>query len=488
MDYISFLRRGLATTLLPTLLFAGCRGANGVASLPATSLVNAHRFTSSDKIQHIVIVVQENRSFNNLFLGYPGATTQSYGLDSDNKKVPLKPISLKTEWDLQHNGQGFITSCNGTGKIPGTDCRMNGFNKEACNPVAGPCPTVPDLAYAYVPSKETKPYFDMAHQYVLADEMYASDFDISSFESHQYIIAGVNPDTSVDYPSGDWGCTGGPGDQIPIMFKDRKWLNASRQPIKTERPCWDPNTLGDELDAAKLTWAFYAVPVPSSGSFACSGNVFGPDGKSSRGSGIWSAYQAIDHICYGADWAQDVAPFSPPSKFLNDIKAGKLRSVTWITPTDANSDHGGSDSATGPSWVASVVNAIGESQFWDTTAIFVFWDDPGGWYDPEPPAYINNDGLGYRLPMLIISPYARQNYVDHTHYEHGSILKFVEETFGLPPLEPKKDKKASDRRANSPDDAFDFTQAPRAFKKIKAPMDADFFLHQPLDMRPPDTE
>lgn len=450
------------------------------------------------KIEHVVIIVQENRSFNNLFYGYPGATTQSYGLDSENKKIPLKPISLKTTWDMQHNGQGFITSCNGTGtKVQGTDCRMNGFDKESCSPkVYGThCPDSKYLAYSYVPHAETKPYFDMAHQYVLGDEMYASDFDISSFESHQYIIAGVNPKSSVDYPTADWGCPGGPVrlDSIPVLLKGRVWLNNQRQPIKVERPCWNPNTLADELDAAHLSWAFYAVPVGDgvSPKYTCGHGGSGPDGKSSRGSGIWSAYQAIEHICYGPDWANDVAPFAPPSKFLTDIAKGELRAVTWITPTDANSDHGGSDSNAGPSWVASLVNAIGESKFWDSTAIFVFWDDPGGWYDPEPPQYLkesNYDGLGYRLPLLIISPYAKQGYVDHTHYEHGTILKFVENQFGLPPLEDPTDKGASDIRANAPSNAFNFKQAPRKFVPIQAPHDAYYFIHEPLDTRPPDTD
>jgi phospholipase C len=489
------LGRPLSVAALALFALAGCRGSNGIAGPPALPLAGTERgqgafqaLALERKIRHVVIVVQENRSFNNLFFGYHGAKTQSYGYDSNNKKIFLQPTSLATKWDMQHNGQGYIISCNGTGKkIQGTDCRMNGFNKELCHPVKGPCPKRPDLAYAYVPHAETKPYFDMAHQYVLADQMYASDFDISSFESHQYIIAGVNPNSSVDYPDGDWGCTGGPTDQIPILFKYRKWLNEQQRPIKTERPCWNPNTLGDELDDAKLPWAFYAVPVAGGGSFGCGGDEMRPDGASGRGPGIWSAYQAIKHICYGPDWAQDVAPFSPPSKFLTDIKNGELRAVTWITPTDKNSDHGGSNSAQGPSWVASVVNAIGESKFWDSTAIFIFWDDPGGWYDPEPPGYMNKDGLGYRLPLLIISPYAKKGYVDHTHYEHGSILKFVEDRFGLPRLEPP-DELASDRRANSTIGAFDFMQAPRKFVKIKAPLGEDYFIHEPLDTRPPDTE
>jgi phospholipase C len=159
--------------------------------------------------------------------------------------------------------------------------------------------------------------------------------------------------------------------------------------------------------------------------------------------------------------------------------------VTWITPTCKNSDHATCDGNTGPSWVASLVNAVGASKFWSTSAIFVFWDDPGLWYDPEPPAYVDYDGLGFRVPMLIISPYAKKNYVSHTHYEHGSILKFVEDTFSLPRL---NEPHGSDVRANSAADAFDFSQSPRKFVRINAPYDENYFLHEPPDFRPPDSD
>jgi phospholipase C len=471
--------------MVAVALFAtGCRGNNELPSPAALQFAGAQRnhgsSSSAGKIQHVVIVIQENRSFNNLFYGYPGAMTTAYGYDSKNRKIALQPITLATKWDMQHNGVGFINSCNGKGKIPGTRCRMNGFDKETCNAVRARCPHGKDLAYSYVPHSETAPYFAMAQQYVLADQMYASDFDTSSFESHQYIIAGVNPENSVEYPRGTWGCSPDRSDRIYILKKGRKWGRG------TERPCWDPMTLGDELDAATLankcacSWAFYAVALSRGGSGSCPAE--------SGGGGIWSAYQAIKHICYAIgnnDWATDVQPFARPAQFLHDVAQGQLRAVTWVTPTFENSDHGGSGSATGPSWVASVVNAVGESPFWSSTAIFIFWDDSGGWYDPEPPAYLrssNYDGLGYRLPLLIISPYAKKGVVSHTHYEHGSILKFVEETFGLAPLA------ASDRRANSPIDAFDFTQAPRPFVPIQAPYSANYFMREPVNMQPPDTD
>ena len=174
--------------------------------------------------------------------------------------------------------------------------------------------------------------------------------------------------------------------------------------------------------------------------------------------GIWSAYQNVNHIYNGADWAKDV--ISPQTNFFSDVSNGKLRDLTWITPTCDNSDHAGCGSKTGPSWVASLVNAIGESKYWDSTAIFIFWDDYGGWYDPAAPKKLDYDGLGMRLPLLIVSAYAKKGLVSHTHYEHGSILKFVEETFGLPALA------ASDKRATAPDDAFDFNAPPRKFQTV----------------------
>jgi phospholipase C len=294
----------------------------------------------------------------------------------------------------------------------------------------------------------------MGKQYVLADQTYPSVLD-GSFTAHQYLIAGQS-ESAINWPNGSWGCPGGSGDKVTMITQQRL--------IKGyEVPCWDPTTLGDELDAKGVSWAYYATPVNGS-----------PPG-------VWSAYQAINHIYYGPDWKKDV--ISPPKQFLTDVSNGNLRAVSWVTPTAANSDHPGSGSNTGPSWVASVVNAIGESQYWDSTAIFVVWDDWGGLYDPEPPAYVDYDGLGIRVPMIVISPYAKKSYVSHVQYEFGSILKFVEDQFGLARLAP------TDTRATSPEkDCFNFRQAPRQFTPIQSSYDKAFFLRQSTDYRLPDDE
>jgi phospholipase C len=401
------------------------------------------------KIRHVVWVVQENRSFNDIFKGYPGAKTVSKGKDSYGHTITLQPISLKTVYEIDHSAFAMFSACNGTGKLPGTKCRMNGFNLE--REYSGPL----DGQYAYVPRAEAKPYWDMAHQWVLADKLFASQLD-ESFVAHQYIIA-AQAKSSVDVPfTAPWGCGGSKSNVVQILKSDRKYGGV-------QRPCFDYETLGDEFDKAGLQWRFYTShyrkPL----------------------SGLWSGYQAVRHIFRGPDWKTNIV--TPQKRFLTDIAAGKLASMTWITPLCPDSDHLLCGGGFGPSWVASVVNAVGESKFWDSTAIFVQWDDWGGLYDPVPPPYKDYDGLGFRVPLIVISPYARQNRVSHVQYETASVLRFVEDVFGLAQLS------ASDARATSPAaDCFDFSQQPRKYVPIQSPQDASFFLNQPLDPRIPDQQ
>jgi phospholipase C len=156
-----------------------------------------------------------------------------------------------------------------------------------------------------------------------------------------------------------------------------------------------------------------------------------------------------------------------------------------------NSDHPGTGSNTGPAWVASVVNAIGTSPYWNSTAIVVLWDDWGGWYDDAAPPQVDFRGLGIRVPCIVVSPFARvapgqmAGYVSHTQYEFGSVLKFVEETFALPPLGTAA-LGYTDERATSLSDVFNFAQKPRPFGVIPASHDRAFFLHQMPSGLPPD--
>ena len=171
-------------------------------------------------------------------------------------------------------------------------------------------------------------------------------------------------------------------------------------------------------------------------------------------------------------------------RFLKDVAAGKLANFTWITPLCRDSDHLACGVGGGPSWVASLVNAVGESKFWDSTAIFVQWDDWGGVYDPVPPPFLGYDSTGFRVPLIVISPYAKAHYVSHTQYETTSVLRFAEDLFGLDQMT------AADRRATSPaGDCFDFNRKPRKFVPIKSPLGRDYFLYrEPPDYRIPDSD
>src|SRR5262249_40136775 len=161
--------------------------------------------------------------------------------------------------------------------------------------------------------------------FVLSDNTFTSQLD-ESFTSHQYLIA-AQAQQAVNTPGGAWGCSGGKKDTVQTLQQDRSYGN-------NEVACFDYQTLGDELDAAGLSWRFYTSSIGSDG-------------------GTYSAYQAVKHIANGPDWAADV--ITPQTNFLTDVGNGFLANVTWITPTCANSDHMGCGGNTGPSWVASIV-------------------------------------------------------------------------------------------------------------------------------------
>ena len=377
-----------------------------------------------------------------MFLNYPGATTQSYGFDTNGKKIRLHKTGLSTSWDISHNSKSFFEDCDGRGKLPGTDCRLDGWNEQNAG-YGHPS----NFAYAYVPEREIDPYWKMAQQYVLADQMFASNLD-GSFIAHQYSVAAY-ADRAVDNPAGPWGCEGGKGDTIAQLTKKR----TAGKRILT---CFDIPSIATVADRTGFSWRFYTGGIYSDG-------------------GLWSAFQAESKIYNGPDWNDDV--INPPAQFLTDVGNGELANVTWITPTYETSDHPGLLARQGPAWVASLVNAIGTSPFWNSTAIFIMWDDWGGWFDPVAPVYEDYDGLGFRVPLIMISPYAKTGYVTHVQYETASVLRFIEDNFGLAPLAH------SDARANDPaGDAFDYTQKPRKFKKFGGGRSKAYWLGRQRDL------
>ena len=455
------MRRALLVALL---LAAGCSGGGGGSAgvpvappggggPPPTSPPAARKY-----IKHIVVIVQENRSFDNLFHGFPNARSASYGYLHDGTKVALKPAGLLGP-DISHVWLDAIHDWD--------KGRMNGFD---LNPL-GPGKRAGRYAYQYVSRRYVEPYWTMARRYALADEMFPTMFG-GSFTAHLDLIAGTTNLRSglaeVDVPlAKPWGCDAPGGTKTSVLYGNRGEVwGGGPFPCLTQFA-----TMADLLDAAGVSWAYYA-PAVTGGGIA---------GK------VWSEFDAIQNVRRGPDWGRNVV--SPASAVLQDAAAGTLPALSWVIPDAADSDHAGEGSDTGPSWVASVVNAVGEGPDWDSTAIVVLWDDWGGWFDSVPPPQLDFRGLGIRVPCIVISPYAKHGYVSHTQYEFGSVLKFVEEALSLPALQSLgRGSGYTDVRAASISDAFDFKQKPAPFIPIPAPYSRSYFLSAKASERAPDQQ
>jgi phospholipase C len=433
------MNRPLLTLLVADFAFVSCSGGIPASSPGYGSIDTMGRHhlrstnTSSSPIQHVIIMMQENRTPDNLFHYLKGADIANHAM---NKNTPVKmtPLSMTAPFDLNHSHLGFLNDWD-NGKMDGFGTHLNQRNAKY-----GP--------FHYVPYNEAKPYLEMAQQYAFADHMFQTN-QSGSFASHQYIVSGSS---SAD-PTSTWSVASN-AYSSKVGQKPEAGCDANQYSyVKTIDPndgtwgpdvfpCFDRPVLSDLLDEHSVSWKYYQHEL---------------------GPGLWHAFDAIQHVRYGADYANVV---TPPESILTDIKKGQLPSVSWVMPADSkHSDHPGSLSAEGPSWIAAVVNAVGESKYWGSTAIFVTWDDWGGWYDHvQPQQFGNYYELGFRLPLLIVSPYAKPGYVSHVQHEFGSILNFAEETFGF----PKGSLGTTDVRADDLMDAFDFTQEPIPFVKIVA--------------------
>jgi phospholipase C len=405
-------------------------------------------------IKHIVVVIQENRSLDNLFHGFPGADTVDYGM-THNGPVRLHPVGLEYPADVDHQHKAWVQEYD--------DGRMDGWDRVDTLPRQAP--TFP---YAYVPRREVEPYFEMAQQYTLADRMFQSNTG-PTFPAHLYLIAGqsqfaANNPNEMETTRFAWGC------DSPLTARVTQ-IAPNGQEVPGPWPCYNFETLADLALPLGVTWRYYAPGLDELGN-------------------IWSAFDAIRHIRYSPYWANVI---SPETQVLHDARRGDLPNITWVVPTARNSDHafptersprdlGVQGAVYGPDWVASIVNTIGHSPLWNTTAIIVVWDDWGGWYDHVRPPQLDRMGLGFRVPMMVISPWAKRHYVSHVQHEFGSIVKFTEVAFDLPSLH------TTDDRSDALRDCFDFTQKPGPFKSIDAMRQAAYFEDAPPDEESPDTD
>ena len=374
----------------------------------ATAQQPPSQSTASSVIQHIVFLVKENRAFDNYFGTFPGANGASAGLLSTGQTIPLAHTPDATQTDICHDWDCTIQDID-YGKMDmfdlGQGCLQNG---------------VP-ICLSQFNSADMANYFAYAKAFTLADNMFSS-LTATSFPNHLYTISATSGGV-ISQASGpgahEVGCQ---ADQTSTAQSIDQYGNIVKQ-----YPCYEFQTLGDLLDDAGITWTTYAP-----------GNV------------IFNAYNAINHIHNTALWAEH---YKTDTKFVTDAMAGNLPTVSWLV-TDNGSEHPPYSLCFGQNWTVTQLNAIMNGPDWASTAIFLTWDDFGGFYDHVAPPKLDEFGLGPRVPLIVISPYAVAGKISHTQYEASSVLKFIEERFNLGSLNGR------DVNANDLMDAFNFSQTP----------------------------
>ena len=377
---------------------------------------------AQDQIQHVVIIVKQNKSFDHYFGTFPNADGATSGRLSTGQVV-----------SLVHSSDVLPAFCNSPYCYAGG---ANGGQMDRFDimPYANQDGNL--AAYSQMTEADIPNYFAYARRFVLADRMFSPQ-QAAGFPNQLLYIAATNggafenPYTPKNLPS-VWGCDADPS----TYLKD--W--DAQGNISLKFPCFDFPTITDSIEnsPAGLTWRFY--------------------GPQLLGKGYeWNPLDAINHIRNTSRWNQVVSN----TQFVRDALNGDLPTVSWIVPSSHDSEHAGAlpwgaSACDGENWTVEQINAVMKGPLWNSTAIFLMWDDSGGFFDHVPPPSIGPYALGVRVPLLIISPYAKAGYVSHTQLSHYSTLKFVETIFNLPAL-TKLDGNSATML-----DSFDFTQSPQS--------------------------
>jgi phospholipase C len=389
-------RRSALVLVLLTCMVSFLTSCAGSGNMPIPE-----NFTA---IRHTVFIINENHTFDNYFGTFPGADGTTAGLLSTGQWMPLSPMPDSYQGAILCNGWDCSLQAIDTGKMDKFDMINGGTSS----------------AYTQATQQAIPNYWAYARRFTLTDRYFTSVHG-PSLPNHLFAIAaqsggvidnGGNPGPGTDCDGASWGT-------VTVIDE---YGNRSQQ-----SRCFYFKTLPDALEEAGITWRYYA-----------------------EGGGILSL---IGNIRNSVLWKEDVMP---PTQFIADAKSGHLPAVSWLLPPGEYSEHPPGSMCEGENWTVSVLNAVMQGPDWNSTVVFVTWDDFGGFYDHVAPPQVDQFGLGPRVPLLIISPYAKAGYVSHTVYDHTSILKFIETRYGLKALTSR------DAGASNMLDSFNFAQAPQA--------------------------
>ncbi len=379
---------------------------------------NAHPATAKAiPIKHIVFIVKENHTFDSYFGRFPGVNGATTGV-------------------VKINGTGHTIALNVAPNVSQNYCHewscaqkaYDGGKMDAFN-LSDPkyCGSPPYACYQAAQPSLIPNYWSYAQHFVLNDNTYSS-LRGASFPNHLYIVAAgsgkdaahsviSNPHIVNNNPSGgaNWGCDAGPKSTVQLLNKSRVF------------PCFTFTTLADEMQKAKVPWKYYAPPQ-------------------NEGGYIWSSLDAFSSIRETSLWKSHVVNWST---FAQDAQQGKLPAFSWVVAPWADSEHNSTPACDGENWTVQQINAVMRGPDWSSTAIFLTWDDFGGYYDHVAPKNVDQLGYGFRVPFMVISPYAyatdnaKNRHISHVQLEFSSVLRLAEEVFHLPSLE-RRDTTAGD--------------------------------------------
>jgi phospholipase C len=383
------------------------------------------------KIEHVVFLIKENRTFDHYFGTFPGADGATEGITCDGQTVPLVQ-ALDRTLDVEHSFVAGLRAVNG-GRMNCFDVLWNGGDLQS---------------YVQYHQEDLPNYWRYAEEFVLADRFFSSIYGPTGVE-HLWTIA-AQSDRFVDHERpGQFG-----DNDVPREYCDdpteKAWsfkrLTKAEEALAYELeeipdtdtlfrdfwverwPCTQILTLPDLLEEQGIDWRYYGSDNP------------------------WvQPMRQIKHIRRGPMWEKVV----DSSEFVGDVESGHLPAVSWLIPPLVASEHPPESVCVGENWTVNAVNALMRSPEWESTVVVVAWDDFGGYYDHVPPPHVDLYGLGPRVPALVISPWAKRGYIEHRTLEFSSVLKMIERIFDLPTLSSR------DAMANDMLDAFDFDQEPR---------------------------
>jgi phospholipase C len=425
------------------------------------------------QIKHIIFLVKENRSYDSYFGRFPGANGATQGKLSDGGTVALGDLPDQAV-DGDHAWAAALKAMdNGA---------MDRFNliQGALLPDGGACSWGP-CNYVAAQQSALPNYWAIAQSFVLGDNFFSS-LHGPSFPNHLFTIAaqsggyapsdagvvfdgapapylgardnppvrdGGGPPPGADagaFPgyqgfapagiplTGDYGgCDSQPGARVSIMDPEGD--------VGDIFPCFDMPTVGDLLTTAGVSWAMYGAQ------------------ENQNGYQYWSIYAAIRHIRESPTWNKVLLP---GDQIFTDITNNTLPTVSWISGYKGISEHPTASTCAGENWTVSLLNQLGASPLWGSTVVFITWDDFGGFYDHVAPTQIDGYGLGPRVPLLIVSPFALKGHVDSVQGEFASVLRFIEDVYGLPHLTNR------DTNTTNLFHDFDFGQTPLAWTQLTA--------------------